>query len=279
VRQRAGVEVADGGITDAGCKTPANTASDPMTPEKEFPGFKVERFPDDATGKATVRYLLNGVMIDHVKLSGAVAERLSGLALIEKDLKNSLKWISRAQILVGSVGPFKPDAQYVQGLDREVFDDVKAFFVAALSFYAKAFTEANGRRAQMTRDWLAPEFRSTHDFYMEMRHNFAAHSGDQKVEEASTHVLLVPDGQNYRVRLHTNRNQPDLALADFNGKTFTALIENAIGIVTQRFNDLAVKVGETVVSIGLGSWLLAAGDSNPVVNIDKQFNVLHKRKK
>ena len=203
---------------------------------------------------------------------------MSGLSLIEKDLRNALKWLKRAEMIARNSLPSDGTHTHVAATDREAFDDVKAFFVAALTFYAKAFTEANGRKAQMQRDWLKKEFRAIHDHYMGLRHNFAAHSGDMKIEDTSTHVLLIPDAGGYRVRLHTNRMQPDIAFHEENGKDFSMLIEHAIEVITQRSSDSSQKIGDAVMSKDLSYWLLASG-TNEAINFDKIFNSVHKKTK
>jgi len=129
----------------------------------------------------------------------------------------------------------------------------------------------------MQRDWLKQEFRAVHDHYMDMRHNFAAHSGDMKIEDANTHVLLILDFDAYRVRLHTNRLQPDISFHEENGKDFTGLIEHAIDVVTQRSSDYSQKIGDAVMSKGLAYWLLAARENGPV-NIDTIFRSFHKKR-
>jgi len=82
---------------------------------------------DQSTGKPTVRYLWDNVIIEHVELSGSIVARSAGLTLIEKDLRNSLKWLRRARSI--ALDTFQNDeAQtYVAATNREAFDDVKGF--------------------------------------------------------------------------------------------------------------------------------------------------------
>lgn len=249
-----------------------------MIPEKSESRLRVERYIDQATGKPVIRYMWDNVLIDHVELRGAIVDRFSGLSLIEKDLNNALAWFKKAERIAIDASPPDTTDAYFSASARDVFDDVKAFFVAALAFYAKAFTEANGRKAQLQRDWLKQEFRGVHDYYMAMRNNFAAHSGDLRIEDTSTQVLLIPDGHSYRIKLHTNRIQPDIYFHEIDGRGFAELVEHAIKIVTQRHSDSGDKIGAAVLNEDLKYWLLKASTAQ-TVNLDNTYKTFHKQKK
>ena len=127
---------------------------------------------------------------------------------------------------------------------------IKALFVASLTFYGKCFTEANGRCAQISRNWLDAEHKEIHDYYMMFRHNFAAHSGDEKIELAKTFVLLHPKRKNEVLPyLPTIRMQPDLVLSRDDESSFEELIIYVTELVSKKYNDLAFKIVEELVMV------------------------------
>src|SRR5690606_22830055 len=88
---------------------------------------------------------------------------------------------------------------------------VKALFVASLTFYGKAFTEAQGRRTQLNLDLISPDFREFHLEVMRYRHHYAAHSGESKIETSNTYLLLITNEKNhFNPTLYTSRMQPSL---------------------------------------------------------------------
>src|SRR5262245_9053798 len=141
-----------------------------MVKDNQMPGLSVNRSLDSATGQVATTYVWRGQPAVQVEIGGKLAERYSGLALIEKDLQNALRWCKRAETGLIKAGGERASGPrddsgliYVASGERELFDSVKAVFVAALTFYAKAFTQAEGRKVQMQRDWLDESFREQHD--------------------------------------------------------------------------------------------------------------------
>lgn len=242
-------------------------------------GLRVERFIDPKSGEPKVSYLYNREIVRKVELSGNFAAKLAGLSLIEKDLKNAKKWMRKIQELSKDmISDEGDDSQYFYARNREVFDEIKAFFVAAVTFYGKAFTEANGRGAQLQRDWLSEEFRSSHDFYMNYRHNFTAHSGDEKLEYGNTYLLLIPHNKSIELQLGTNRIQPDIAFTEKGGDDFINLIDHVIDIVNKRNDKQANQILEAARKRGLVFWALASG-STASINMDESIKTILKRRK
>ncbi len=251
-----------------------------MVPEKDFHDLRVERFLDPQTGAPALHILWKDVLVSSVLLGGKAAEQISGLTLIQKDLTNARRWMGRASGLVAEAAARAPEsASYVHATDRDVFDEAKAFFVAALTFYAKAYTEAAGRKAQMQRDWLDEPFRARHDYFMDFRHNFAAHSGDMRLEFAESFLLLIPESGNRTVlRLFTSRVQPDVVMDREQEGDFARLIEHAIAKVTRRYDDAGRRLMEAAVSRPLAFWA-AAGQGSEPVDMDAAIAVRRKRRR
>ena len=205
-------------------------------------------FVDNATGEIHYHYYWKRNKAPKVEITGLLPNKLSGLTLIQKDLGNALRWIKAAKELT----PKNIDSSkgfYYLADNRSTFDLVKALFVASLTFYGKCFTEANGRSAQVSRDWLDAKHKKAHDYYMMYRHNFAAHSGDEKVELAKTFVLLHPKKNEILPLLPTMRMQPDLVFTHDDEDDLEELIEYVINLVSQKYNDLAFKITNDLVMV------------------------------
>ncbi len=237
-----------------------------MIPDSSVPKLTTHRVIDQNSGRTSTTYLWDGVPIPQVTLSGAVAEQMSGLALIQKDLENALRWIDKASELLSQMKTTSGSQGdgYVQMKDREVGNQVKAFFVSALVFYAKSFTEAAGRRAQMARDWLDVEYRDSHDYFMKYRHNMAAHSGDEKLEIGLTCLMLIPSDTGYTYRIGTHRCQPDLAILGGEEKQFSELIKHAMAKVSERYNKAATKTIQVAYEQGDDFWLNASAKNETI---------------
>ena len=163
-----------------------------MIHESNVAELHVERVLDGATGRVDSHYFWKGSVVPKVPIVGDHVTRMSGLALIQKDLANALSWMRKARELAVRITghTLVSDPSVYRTLDdRDIANDIKAFFIAALVFYGKAFTEAAGRRTQMARDWLDVDFREAHDKAMRLRHNVAAHSGELRIEHAESSLL------------------------------------------------------------------------------------------
>lgn len=248
-----------------------------MLLENSIPGLRVEPFIDPITGAQTVHYLWKDIIVPKIQLTGKIAETISGLTLIQKDLENAKRWVKRAlELTSAEAEPMSGDVQYVHLKERTSADEAKAFFVAGLTFYAKAFTEAAGRRAQLQRNDLALEFRDTHDYYMDFRHNFAAHSGDLKLEHATSYLLLIPHPEGTRVQLATRRVQPDVVLSDISEDSFLSLIEHVISIVNEKYYDAGKNLINAAVARPEAFWQIAAQINAPV-DMDQTIRTARKK--
>jgi len=151
-----------------------------------------------------IDYYWDGKLAPKVHITGKLVDRLSGYSLIKKDLDNALKWMRLAKALANEHRPAGEGA-YLETKNRDVFDLVKAYFVASVTFYAKCFTETARRHAQASRAWLDPGFLSAHDSCMSYRNNLAAHSGDKEFELAKTYVLINPEEGKKTISSPTSR--------------------------------------------------------------------------
>lgn len=236
-----------------------------MTPDNNTKGLTTKKFVDPITGKFEVRYFWKRNPVYKVALRGKLVEQLAGYTLIHKDLTNALRWFRRAEELVPETTK-RDGHSYSLAKDRETFDLVKGLFVAALTFYGKCFTQAQGRKAQIPRDWIGAEYRKTHDEYMKYRHNFAAHSGDERLEMAETFLLVNPKkAREILPYLTTVRFQPDVMLPSAPDKKFVELVEHLLAQLHERHDALAEKIlSELILPKGNEFWHQAAKRGQPV---------------
>lgn len=236
-----------------------------MKSDTSEPRLVPKREINPATGAASINYFWDEHLAPKVEISGKLVDKLSGYTLIKKDLDNALKWMKLAEKLASGVQS-PEDKGYVHMTDRETFDVIKAYFVAALTFYGKCFTEAAGRHANASRDWLDVRYRDLHDSYMSYRHNFAAHSGNERFELATTYVLLHPNRRELLPYLPTIRLQPDLALPSPGELGLADLIEHVATKVTDKYNKLSQKIiHDFIIPAGVVHWCSAADKGEPVV--------------
>jgi hypothetical protein len=237
-----------------------------MTSDTSVPKLVPRREVDQVTGIADISYYWEERLAPKIQITGKLVDQLSGYTLIKKDLDNALQWVRLAETLT-SAHRKSGEKGYFHAKDRKDFDIIKAYFVASLTFYGKCFTEAAGRNAQVQRDWLDIKFRDLHDFYMKYRHNFAAHSGDERLELARTYVLVHPDRRSLLPYLPTARLQPGVALFDEGELGFGNLIEHAANKVVEKYSKLAQKIiDECVFPVSVEDWSSAA-DKRELVSL------------
>jgi len=235
-----------------------------MKSDQSIKQLTKKQFVDPITGEMNIHYYWKRNKTPKIEITGKLPNKLSGLTLIKKDLDNALKWVQQARKLASENSDDGSEKRYKASGEREIFDQIKAFFVASLTFYGKCFTEANGRGAQVSRSWLSEEYKELHDYYMNFRHNFAAHSGDSKVELAKTFVLLHPKKKELIPVTPTARLQPDIVFS-VNEKSFEELLIYVSGLVEEKYYKLAMKiVTELILVESTEFWIQKAKQGKPV---------------
>lgn len=217
-------------------------------------------------------------MIQKVRLKGKFADQMAGLAMILKDLNSAKMWIQKAYNLTAEVRTEKlKNTVFTQFADEELSDEVKAFFISGVTFYGKSFTEAKGRKVQFQRDWLAVEYREIHDRVMHLRHNIAAHSGDEKLESADVSLLLIPQNkQSFFLQPIATRAQPSFVDVTVQGADFLKLLNYIISVVIERHLAAGRRLMAAVNEKPIGFWHTA---SKKDIAIDLDENMIRTRKK
>ncbi|MBZ0226701.1 MAG: hypothetical protein K8F51_12135 [Comamonas sp.] len=204
--------------------------------------FESKHFLDKRTGEVHRKYFYKRKPCNRLVLTSNVAKQLAGYTLIEKDLRSCFAWLDE----IGrrhDEQPTNPNEHFAHAKNRENYNIIKGLFVAILTFYGKCFTRCEGRRVKLERSKLAPEFYELHDECMSFRHNFAAHSGAEKLEVAKV-VAAYPDPKKGKliIRLYHELNQPDLYWPSAGEMGVRDLIEHVHSIVSEKIESLAYKV-------------------------------------
>lgn len=223
---------------------------------------------DPHTGDVTVEHRLQGQLLPSVRLSGANVERYAGWLLIEDDLEASLNWYRKSEDLRNEHSP-QDGSRYSQIENRDVLDIVKALFVASLTFYGKAFADAEGRRVRMRREQLNESFRRAHDDFIRYRHQLAAHSGADKIESAVAHAYLMPLDDGAHLNISLTGIQPSF-LADQNNQSFETLIEHALQVSRFEREKMHDYIMRRASNAGFEFWIEATTRGRPV-DIDFLF--------
>lgn len=198
-------------------------------------------------------YYYKGKACKRITLDSPLAKQLAGYVLIEKDLRSAGSWLTDIQRLRGD------DALHDQkgsrrSPDRERYDIVKGLFVAALTFYGKAFAQAEGRKIKLERRQLEADFHDAHDEAIAFRNNFAAHSGAIGLERARVALALPPKGKDIHPNLYTEMDQPDLLMYR-SGRSFSELFTHAHLIPVRKINELRQKIlDDEVLPRGYAYW-------------------------
>jgi hypothetical protein len=239
-----------------------------MAQSRMHPETQTTSTLDPVTGKPIVTVTLDGMSLPLIPIEGKFAQRIGGLVLVQRDLENSLSWLNRAISLHSQVDDGSKE-EYSLIKDRNIGNEIKAFFLASVIFYGKAFVSAEGRGSSLSRESLDVEFRLAHDEFLAYRNNFVAHSGSELYEKSYVNVVLMPvDGGAPQLTLTAHGTQPDLRKEAENKMSFVSLIEHACTKAAARRRKLGDKLISRLSKAGLDYWLERARNSEPL-NADK----------
>jgi|SRR6266850_799073 len=217
-------------------------------------GWKIrEILGDKGTTDRTTFYFYKGRQAPRIELTSLLAQQLAGFALIEKDLRNVLAWLKEIETVF-------PKSQWAKEAtispDRTRFNVVKGLYVASVAFYAKCFTQCEGRRAQLNRSNLDEVFREPHDEVMRQRHNYVAHSGADRFEQVKVALVLPPTKTSVEEpKIWKELTQPDMLASAEDEKTFEELATHAREKVVYKIDSLETKIfHEEILPRGKDYW-------------------------
>jgi hypothetical protein len=216
---------------------------------------------DPITGALTVNFYNDGMLLPSIKLSGKNVKRISGLYIIENDLQNALQWYEKAEAIAQSANPDGVARFHLE--DREAGDDVKAYFVASMIFYAKAFASAQGRGTSLSRTDLDQEYRETHDTLIAFRNGVAAHSGSEDLEQVTTSIVMVPSTIPC-LNISIDGYQSDFAIIGDGEKSIANLIKHAWDRATTKRIKSCTFLLSRAHKLGIGFWAEKSRSNSPV---------------
>ncbi len=217
--------------------------------------YTVREVFDATTGIVHRFYSYKGKPCHRKSLKSRLADQLAGYVLIEKDLRSALSWIGHIEGLQ-EIGPLRKEDSFAHGKDREKYVPIKGLFVAALTFYGKCFSRCEGRRAQMDRRQLDERFHEIHDTCIRFRHNFAAHSGAEKLERVDI-ALVFPKKRGVAVlpRIYMELIQPDVLSPSGGEIAMKELFGHVRAIANAKISLLNEKIlTEEIYPKGLSYW-------------------------
>lgn len=130
----------------------------------------------------TTEYYYRNKRAKRVLISGKLAGRYAGYALIERDIRTILGWIERTNNF--SSATLSSRESIIKSNEEQRDDMALALFVAIVSFYGRLFTSSEGRGGVKLEKEIIPErYLPIHNELMNYRHNFVAHAGISNAEQ------------------------------------------------------------------------------------------------
>jgi len=194
------------------------------------------------TGKYYRKYFFKNQPAHRIVIDTPKAVILAGYRLIEKDLRCAIMWLSHIKEQLKDEPSFIDPIGSVETPNKEIFTIMKGLFVASLTFYGKCFATCEGRKVKLEKTNLDRKFQEEHANAIEYRHNYAAHSGAKKLEQAVT-ILALDKKKESNPYFGHELYQPDLISLD-DLKRFVRLFEHAKDLTDKKIELLSDKVYE-----------------------------------
>lgn len=217
--------------------------------------FAAKHFVDPSSGKTHRIYTYKRRPCCRIVLDSHLCRQLEGYVLIEKDLRSVLVWLEEIKKRDNESPALKGNF-FGNGQDRENYNLIKGLFVAALTFYGKCFSRCDGRPVKLERAQLDAKYRELHDLCISYRHNFAAHSGAEKLEHV-TIAVVYPTKYKTKVpfKLYKELHQPDVFWPAPEGISLPELMEHVRAIANKKIELLATKIQkEEIVAKAATLW-------------------------
>ena len=210
--------------------------------------FDVKHYIEPVSGKEVRTYTYKRKPCVRVVLTSRLASQYAGYALMEKDLRSVLVWLKEIRTRFDEI-PISEDHNFGLGEDREKFNLIKGLFVAALTFYGKCFSKCEGRPVKLERQQLDSRLHDLHDQCIRYRHNFAAHSGDQRLEFVDV-ALVFPEKRRNPMpyKIFKELHQPDLFWPRPPDISISELVEVVRGIVQKKLDLLHTRIKEVEIN-------------------------------
>lgn len=169
-------------------------------------GFEIRAFFDKEQCKLTNKVTYRRKLLPTQVLDDKLSQSYIGYTLILADLKNVVVWGSIALGILEQ-----------KGVTSEQHAILNSLLVSIVTTYWKCFADTKGRHGvHLNVKHIPNEYKFIHNEIKRIRHNYAAHSGDDPFE--SGYVLYVKDimGKNrfepFTIPIHRRANHADKEL-------------------------------------------------------------------
>lgn len=225
---------------------------------RDLVDWECKSYIDKTTDRIHFRYIHKRKTAPHVTVETPIARKLAGYTLIERDLRTVKTWLEMADSLnKREIDESTTGTQLLTG-DEDNDLIVKALFVAAFVFYGKCFAQAKGRKVKLEKEQLPIELQTTHDEIIQLRNNYAAHSGEIPFEFCVINLVFYPRKKHKSkspfllresIQTQSLHSHPD----DVHG--FIHLVEHLLCLVRDKLESLNAKVFEKEIhGKGLEFW-------------------------
>lgn len=183
--------------------------------------WSYEEIIDPQTGDSHNKYYYKNRLAHRVEVDTPKSRVLASYIAIEKDLRSAIFWLeSILELYKGNEEYENAQSCMLNKTNRGLHNMAKGLFVSSLTFYGKCFGKSEGRSTKLEKKNLPEHLHETHDFVIKYRHNFAAHSGAERLERTRIVTALDPK-RRAKPYLAWELNQPDT----FDLKTIKEFIE------------------------------------------------------
>jgi hypothetical protein len=192
-----------------------------------------------------------------IKLESKFIKNYEGYLLISRDIESIMIWLNLLkEYIIKIYGDKVPDIPRIRVEGKEAsYELTKALYIASITIYGKLFTKAQGRNAKLEDKIFigCNEFLSFHKELMEQRHNFAAHSGKVKIENANVYLVLDPKKGRNDPLIISDAVQPEsLYVEDI--ELFQKLISFLKTKVDERVKKIYHNLSSNIAEKGLDFW-------------------------
>jgi hypothetical protein len=192
-----------------------------------------------------------------IKLDSKLIKNYEGYLLIDRDIKSIVVWLKLLKDhlykLYGKKNSKVPILRIAN--NEELPELTKALYVSCLTIYGKLFNRSEGRNAKLECKIFAGhnKFLSFHNELMEQRHNFAAHSGKVKIENANVYLVLDPVQGRNEPLIISDAVQPDSPYLE-NIELFQSLISFLKTKVDEKLVKSYNKLNSNISEMGIDFW-------------------------
>jgi len=211
-------------------------------------GYNWKTVSDPDGGQPSDTYYYKRNKVRHKILTSGLARQMAGYFMIEIDLRKVRAWLEE-------IGQPEESERRPNQVDLTICPPiVSGLFLAALTIYGKCFTRAEGRRVKLERKIFddhqskSHQYLKSHQYFMDLRHKLAAHSGSTLLEDADVVFLMPPKNKpNVWPMVFNIGRQVQTALSsnmetDDDNPSFAELVEYVESWVSNKVNLLKKKV-------------------------------------